>query len=120
MLGTRFFFADLFLDLGAEDLDLHPLVDVRLRVVRFFEEFFVLLFGFEGLGFQFFEFFGDFLVGHRDAHFLRLALQPDRLEQFAQRRFLQFFVFFVAGFGHGFDLGGRGCLDQLVVELRLR
>ena len=89
----RRFFGDLFLDLGAEHLQLHPGVDVRLGEVRFFEEFLVLGFGFEVLFFDFFEFVGDFLVGDRDAQFFGLALDPDRVEQFAQRRFLQFVVF---------------------------
>ena len=49
----RRFAGDLFLDLGAEDLDLHPFVDVRWREVRFFEEFLVLLSRFEGWSLSF-------------------------------------------------------------------
>ena len=52
-----------------------------------------------------------------DAHFRCLALDPDRVEDFPERFFLQFLIFFVARFGNRFDFPlGRG-LKQGALEL---
>ena len=63
------------------------------------------------------QFGGDLFRGDRDAEFFGLALDPDRVEEFAQRRRLQFFVFVVARFRRFFQFRLGGLLQQRPFEV---
>lgn len=65
----------------------------------FFQEFLEGFFGFEAFFFDFGEFGFDFFLRQFDSEFFRLAKDPGSVEEFADRRFVEFFSFFGAGFG---------------------
>jgi hypothetical protein len=106
-----------FFDSGGEELKLDPVSDISQGQMGVFEEGPELSFGLEAFPLDLGQFDAHLPVGYDDPHFGCLPQDPEPIEQFSERLFLESFVLRSVRGRHRLRSGLGGNLGNCPTEL---